>query len=158
MNPTETLAYDWLLTNLNYEPENILYQNKDSPDFICSDGKGFEVKKANITNNSKSITFHKSQWDKLKEKQDQITILVYTSTTENQPILLSMKELKEREKISGIKILVYRSLNNTTTRPLTLPKKTWQILDEMTKKYAVISSQELIRRCIGAMIKGENKN
>ena len=45
----------------------------------------------------------------------------------------------------------------TETRSLTMPKETWQTLDVMAKKYVVINAQELIRQCVGAMIKGENK-
>lgn len=43
------------------------------------------------------------------------------------------------------------------TRSLTLPKETWEKLDAIAKKYVVINTQEIIRRCIDAMIKGENK-
>lgn len=45
----------------------------------------------------------------------------------------------------------------TETRSLTMPKETWKKLDDMANKYVVINSQELIRRCIDAMIKGETK-
>lgn len=43
------------------------------------------------------------------------------------------------------------------SRTLTLPKEKWEILDEMAKKYTAISAQEIIRRCIDSMIKGETK-
>ena len=42
-------------------------------------------------------------------------------------------------------------------RTLSLPADKWVILDEMAKKYTVASAQELIRRCIDAMIIGEVK-
>lgn len=41
------------------------------------------------------------------------------------------------------------------TRSLTMPKETWDKLDAMCIKYTVINAQELIRRCVDAMIKGE---
>jgi len=43
------------------------------------------------------------------------------------------------------------------SRTFTMPKEKWDILDEMAKKYTVITAQELIRRCVDAMIKGEIK-
>lgn len=62
-------------------------------------------------------------------------------------------------------IYTYRLYNNqlrdrkmedkTETRSLTMPKETWKKLDEMANKYSVINAQELIRRCIDSMIKGE---
>lgn len=45
----------------------------------------------------------------------------------------------------------------TETRSLTMPKETWKKIDDMAAKYVVINAQELIRRCVDAMIKGENK-
>jgi hypothetical protein len=45
----------------------------------------------------------------------------------------------------------------TETRSLTMPKETWTHVDEMAKKYVVVNTQELIRRCVDAMIKGETK-
>jgi hypothetical protein len=41
------------------------------------------------------------------------------------------------------------------SRTLTMPKEKWTTLDTMAAKYTVITSQELIRRCVDAMIKGE---
>lgn len=43
------------------------------------------------------------------------------------------------------------------SRTLTMPKDKWITLDDMAKKYTVITAQELIRRCVDAMIKGEIK-
>lgn len=45
----------------------------------------------------------------------------------------------------------------TETRSLTLPIEKWQLLDSMAKKYSTVNAQELIRRSIDAMIKGETK-
>jgi hypothetical protein len=42
------------------------------------------------------------------------------------------------------------------SRTLTMPKEKWTILDNMATKYTVTSAQELIRRCIDSMIKGES--
>lgn len=45
----------------------------------------------------------------------------------------------------------------TETRSLTMPKETWARVDNIAKKYTVINAQEIIRRCVDAMIKGEEK-
>lgn len=45
----------------------------------------------------------------------------------------------------------------TISRNVTMPKTTWEKLDRMVEKYGVITAQELIRRCVDAMIKGEDK-
>jgi hypothetical protein len=46
----------------------------------------------------------------------------------------------------------------TDSRTLTLPKLTWKKLDDMAEKYNRVNAQELIRQCIDAMIKGEEKS
>ena len=43
------------------------------------------------------------------------------------------------------------------TRSLTMPKETWTKLDKIHQKYGAINAQEMIRRCVDAMIKGETK-
>jgi hypothetical protein len=45
--------------------------------------------------------------------------------------------------------------SKTETRNLTMPKTTWQKVDNIKEKYGKLSAQEVIRDCVTALIKGE---
>ena len=42
-------------------------------------------------------------------------------------------------------------------RLVTMKKATWRKLDAMTEKYGYMNAQEIIRQCVAAMLKGEEK-
>jgi len=68
-----------------------------------------------------------------------------------------MSTLVEKEIIQGIKVIVYRNKGVNASRTLSLPPQTWATLDQLAKKYGYLSTQELIRRCVDAMFRGETK-
>ena len=99
----ESKAYHWLISR-GYKHENIEIHARSSPDFTCSDGKGFEVKK--VTNNQ--IVFHKQQFLLLKQMKN-VTILVYDQTEEeniNPSHIVLMDNVENNLKIEGIKVYV----------------------------------------------------
>lgn len=71
MNASEKVAYQYLQT-LGYTDSQIEFQSRRSPDFLTSDGKGWEVKL--IRQNS--ITFSQVQINQLKMHSDVAIILV----------------------------------------------------------------------------------
>lgn len=44
MNKTEQMALDWLKKELGYKDNEIIFNERRTPDFTCVDGKRFEVK------------------------------------------------------------------------------------------------------------------
>lgn len=151
MNKTEIKGLQYILTNTKYTEKDILFQQKASPDFICSDGHGFEIKSIYV----KDIIFHESQWNELKQQKN-IDVLAFYHDSDI-PIVLPMSTLVEKEIIQGIKVIVYRNKGVNASRTLSLPPQTWATLDQLAKKYGYLSTQELIRRCVDAMFRGETK-
>ena len=45
MNKSERIAREWLIKEKGYKKEDIFFQSNDTPDFVCTDGKGYEVKR-----------------------------------------------------------------------------------------------------------------
>lgn len=99
MNITEKKAYAWLLAQgINHQ--NIHFQQRDSPDFILSDGQGFEVKR--IRNST--IYLGKNQFNQLKAKKE-CKVLAYSEKDEN-PIIIPTSEIEPETIVSGIRIIV----------------------------------------------------
>lgn len=99
-NITEEKGYKYLLSK-GYSETDIVFQRRDSPDFLTADNKGFDVKRkyGNV------IWFSESQFLKIKSL-DNIEILVFNDES-NLPITkFSSKELEPNKIINGIKITV----------------------------------------------------
>lgn len=70
MNRTELMAFEWLKKNKGYKDSDILRKSNDSPDFICLDGKRYEVKFLYAN----KIIFYSTQ---IKKMKDDDNILVF---------------------------------------------------------------------------------
>jgi hypothetical protein len=75
MNQTEQKAFQYLISTCGYTEDDVIFQPCRSPDFVCSDGKSFEVKK--IVN--RKIMFHRKQFEQFRQANC-LTILVYDET------------------------------------------------------------------------------
>lgn len=96
MNATERRAKKWLMRVKGYK--DVIFQHSTSPDFICPDGKGFEVKP------SRGYTIHlqSSQWKNLTA-MDECYILIFNETPE--PIeIIPVKELNPPQQWGRYKI------------------------------------------------------
>jgi len=72
LNASEKIAYEWLKKKYKYSFGNIVKSNK-TPDFICNDGKRFEVKALYVN----SIMFSQQQMNSLND--DDFIIVVDTN-------------------------------------------------------------------------------
>lgn len=58
MNKTEERARDWLIGEIGYSPEDIVFRSSKSPDFILANGISVEVKRVT----GKTLTIRETQW------------------------------------------------------------------------------------------------
>lgn len=93
INQSETSAKEWLKKTYGYTDKDLYHKVSESPDFICSDGKKFEVKRLN----GRTIIFSDKQSRTLTSD---VTILVFNNTE-----CISSFLWGEREK-SQIKIII----------------------------------------------------
>jgi hypothetical protein len=104
MNISEEKGYNYLLKN-GYKPEDITFQPLKTPDFICKDGKCFEVKKRY----GNSIWFYDKQFEIIKKvKAD---ILIFSDLSE-EPLIIKNEDLVE-----GVNTKVYFS-NQLYDKPI----------------------------------------
>lgn len=120
MNKTEILAFE-LLKKRGYKEGDIAYQGSKNPDFVCSDGKRFEIKRIYGKN---ELLFTERQ---MKELKGTDIILVFDSED---------KELKgeffwsDRQTDFTIKIIK----RSNTKMQITVSDKTYEILKREMKK------------------------
>ena len=98
MNQAEMLAFE-ILKKRGYKEEEIIYQGTKNPDFVCNDGKRFEVKKLYGRD---ELLFTERQ---MKELENTDTILVFNTERKEQigEFLWSGKEIQTKFKIKVIK-------------------------------------------------------
>ena len=87
VNKTELKAVEYLISQ-GYKENEIIKNSNKTPDFICLDGKRFEVKFLY----GNSLVFYSTQ---LKDLKDDDTILVFSKDE-----LVNKFEWKDRDKIS----------------------------------------------------------
>lgn len=69
MNKIELLAYNYI-QSIGYKDDDIIFNANNTPDFICSDGKRFEVKRLS----GNKVLFSVKQSKKLRQDD---TVLVF---------------------------------------------------------------------------------
>lgn len=110
MNRTELKAMQWLLA----QGEEPIFQPRKSPDFICPDGKGFEVKLLR----ENTITFSASQFEILSSFENQLKILVFDDGDEPLHII-PFEEIAEKPRYwKHIHIAIYDYESPKTLRDL----------------------------------------
>lgn len=113
MNESEELVYNWLIKTKKYKANEIRFQIRTSPDFICEDGKGYEAKRLN----GSSITFSSSQLDDLKKNNS--TIIV---TDNAKKEIIKVFPCADINKITFPRIYI-KNIKDITTIQLTLETK-----------------------------------
>lgn len=88
MNKTETFAFKWLQDK--FKGQKIVFQRRNSPDFILENGKGYEAKL--LRNNS--IIFTEGQLTKLMKFGD-ADILVMPENLPEPESIIPIAELKD---------------------------------------------------------------
>jgi len=89
MNKVETKAYNWLQKK-GLSETDIIYQARRNPDFLTSDGKGYEAKKIY----GKTLWFSSNQFEQLSNMTN-VTILGFTDDKEEPTLILAASELRE---------------------------------------------------------------
>ena len=98
MNKSEGKGYKWLLKQ-GYKEEDIVFQTKGI-DFICADGKGYEVKRLY----GHVIWFHKGQLERTRGENN--SVLVFDDDREEPLAVIPSMELEKNKVISGIKVTI----------------------------------------------------
>lgn len=88
MNKTEAKAYNWLTDK--FKGLEIVFQRRINPDFIDSNGNGYEVKLLR----GNAITFSEGQLEKLI-KFGKVTIILMNDKNPEPIALIPIKELKD---------------------------------------------------------------
>ena len=99
MNKTELKAFKWLQA----QGKAPIFQSHKSPDFVCPDGTGYEVK----LKRENSITFSKTQIEPLKEFPGLVTVLVFNEG-EEPLFVIPFNELRDESHYwKHLRITVY---------------------------------------------------
>jgi hypothetical protein len=100
MNITEKKAFSWLLSK-GYRAEDIIFSRKKSPDFRCTDGKSFEIKRAY----GKMIMFTAAQFQYIKSLHTPI-VLVFADNQDEPIASIPVDELVKDKTVRHFKIYI----------------------------------------------------
>ena len=100
MNKTQQKAYDWLLTQ-GYTSKDIVFQPRKTPDFLTSDGKGWEAK---MLYGKSTVWFFDKQIS-LLSKLNNTFVLVFESGSKNPISIITNEKIIGNAIIDGIRII-----------------------------------------------------
>jgi len=89
MNKTEERARTWLIGEVGYSPEDIVFRSTKSPDFVLADGISVEVKRVT----GKTLTIPEYQWLDLQNCQNCL-IAIFDNVCVVPKALIPVKGLK----------------------------------------------------------------
>ena len=98
MNKSEEKGYRWLLKQ-GYKEKDIVYQRRGI-DFLCSDGKKYEVKRVY----GSMIWFHSEQLKEIRDERECV-VLVIRDEKEDPVTIIPSERLENGAIIEGIKIV-----------------------------------------------------
>lgn len=110
MNITEQKAERWLRA----QGITSIFQPRKSPDFICQDGSGYEVKLLR----QNSITFSSSQFETLCNFPGELTVLVFNGGEEPLHKIQFNEIDRQRPYWRNLQIIVYVTDDGTNIRGL----------------------------------------
>jgi len=119
MNKTELLGFEWLKKQ-GYKNKDIKFRCNKSPDFICSDGKRYEVKIIM----GRSILFYPIQIKSFKKND---VILVF-----NKEKFITKFLWKERRKIFPFNILLKKEITIQLPKEILNQLKSFKIAPRET--------------------------
>ncbi len=139
MNKTETLGYNWLKEK-GYKDSEITFMSNRSPDFVCKDGRRFEVKFLY----GRQILF---SFPQTKQLQEEDVILVF----DRKELKDQFKWGEKQKSLFNIKVLEYDE-NATTIR---LGKETIKMLQNFKLGPRESNEDVILRLMIDETPKGE---
>ena len=110
LNKTERKAYAWLLSK-GYAEDEIIFQGRSTPDFLTSDGKGWEAK---LVYGIHTVWISPSQFDLLKQMTN-TTIVVYKSDSVEPLLLIPSDEIEVNKIFDGIRIVLPKEMMQTVS-------------------------------------------
>lgn len=97
MNKTELVGYRWLLSQ-GYSEKEIVFQRRKTPDFITSDGRGYEIK----LKRANTIVLFESQFKTLIGLKN--TFILVFGGDDTTPIVIPSGKLSTNKIIDGVNI------------------------------------------------------
>ena len=101
MNKSETKAKKWLMEKRGYKEGEIVFQRARTPDFLCSDGQSFEVKRLY----QNTIWFHNTQAKEI-QKEKNCSVLIMADNIEEPVKIISPEQITDGTILDGIRIKV----------------------------------------------------
>lgn len=143
MNVTEQKAYNWLMNEYNYKQTDLIFQRRRTPDFITSDGKGYEVKLA--YGHSNTVWFSKAQFDFIKKTPCEIIIFNNIQTT---PISIFSSETLRPGVVCGMRIIVGEDMKNKRMVEVLLTGGWLKRFEKLKEKLKFKNDTEVLRHAI----------
>ena len=101
MNKSETKAKKWLIEKKGYKEGEIVFQRTRTPDFLCSDGQSFEVKRLY----QNTIWFHNTQAEEI-QKEKNCSVLIMADNIEEPVKIINPEQIKDGAILDGIRIKI----------------------------------------------------
>ena len=140
MNKSEGKGYKWLLKQ-GYKEGDIVFQRKGI-DFICADGKGYEVKRLY----GHVIWFHEGQLERTKGEFN--SVLVFDDDLEEPVAVLASNELEKDKVLLGIKITVVNGKRGFGFGVMSIKREVIVEIQERTKASGLKSSSAFLSRLL----------
>ena len=134
MNKSETKAKRWLVEKEGYKETDIVFQSVRTPDFLCSDGKSYEVKRLY----QRTIWFYNTQIQQIRERE-KCLILAISDINDGPVAILKPEQLQDGAIIAGIRIKVVESRNLS----INLDEKRYRFLLEKGEKASAVAKELL---------------
>lgn len=110
MNKSEAKAKRWLLEKKGYLESEMVFQRARTPDFLCADGKSFEVKRLY----SNTIWFYDTQVEQIRNEEDCFVVVI---SDEEEPIaIIKSEQIRDGAIIAGVRVKVIEKTNETTVK------------------------------------------
>jgi len=104
MNKSEIKGYNWLISK-GYTESDIIFQGRSTPDFLTSDGKGWEIKRLYGKN---LIWMSASQFKRIKQMEN-TQVVIFTDDLDLPISEIAAKALKEGMIFDGIRLQLPKS-------------------------------------------------
>ena len=101
MNKSETKAKKWLMKKKGYKEGDIVFQRAYTPDFLCSDGQSFEVKRLY----QNTIWFHNTQAEEIRRAKN-CSVLIMADNMEDPIKIINPEQIKDGAILDGIRIKI----------------------------------------------------
>ena len=107
MNKSEIKGLNWLISN-GYSEQEIVFQARRTPDFLTSDGKGWEVKKVYGKN---TFWMSISQFERIKLMKN-TTIVIFNDEFDTPITTIPAENIEPNKIYNGIRFVLSKKNSN----------------------------------------------